>query len=80
MQRVIEKFLQIRRTVYPVHAEHQRCSEPRNLTELAIEHCRNPYCQTLILTNHETGKFHANFICKRFFVFFLNDRNRFFFF
>lgn len=57
MQRAIQKFLHIRRTVYPVQVKHTRCSEPRNLTELAKEHCRHPYCQTLILTDHETGKF-----------------------
>ncbi|VBB30301.1 unnamed protein product, partial [Acanthocheilonema viteae] len=55
MQRAIEKFLRIRRTVYPVQVKNMRCSEPRNLTELAVQHCRHPYCQTLILTDHETG-------------------------
>uniref|UniRef100_A0A915Q3V0 Uncharacterized protein n=1 Tax=Setaria digitata TaxID=48799 RepID=A0A915Q3V0_9BILA len=53
--RAIEKFLRIRRTAYPVHVKSARCSEPRNLTELAVEHCRHPYCQTLILTDHDTG-------------------------
>ncbi|CAG9538466.1 unnamed protein product [Cercopithifilaria johnstoni] len=55
MQRAIEKFLLIRRTAYPVQVKNTRCSEPRNLTELAVEYCRHPYCQTLILTDHETG-------------------------
>uniref|UniRef100_A0A0R3RTA4 Phlebovirus glycoprotein G2 fusion domain-containing protein n=1 Tax=Elaeophora elaphi TaxID=1147741 RepID=A0A0R3RTA4_9BILA len=57
MQRAIEKFLRIRRTAYPAQVKNTRCSEPRNLTELVVEHCRHPYCQTLILTDHETGKY-----------------------
>nr|CDQ04652.1 Bm2269 [Brugia malayi] len=57
MQHAIEKFLRIRRTVYPIHVKSSRCSEPRNLTELAVEYCRHPYCQTLILTDHDTGWF-----------------------
>uniref|UniRef100_A0A8R1TRZ6 Uncharacterized protein n=1 Tax=Onchocerca volvulus TaxID=6282 RepID=A0A8R1TRZ6_ONCVO len=56
MQRAIEKFLRIRRTVYPIHVKNMRCSEPRNLTELAVQHCRHPYCQTLILMDHNLGK------------------------
>lgn len=56
MQRVIEKFLRIRRTAYPAQVKNIRCSEPRNLTKLAVEYCRHPYCQTLILTDHDTGK------------------------
>ncbi|EFO25429.1 hypothetical protein LOAG_03053 [Loa loa] len=55
MQRAIANFLRIRRTAYPVQVKNTRCSEPRNLTELAVEHCRHPYCQTLILTDHDTG-------------------------
>ncbi|MCP9257028.1 hypothetical protein DINM_000254 [Dirofilaria immitis] len=55
MQHAIEKFLRIRRTVYPAHVKNIRCAEPRNLTELAVEYCRYSYCQTLILMDHDTG-------------------------
>ncbi|VDN04577.1 unnamed protein product [Thelazia callipaeda] len=55
MRRAIEKLLQIRRTAYPANVRNPRCSEPRNLTDLAVERCRHPYCQTLILTDHGTG-------------------------
>ncbi|VDK31168.1 unnamed protein product [Gongylonema pulchrum] len=55
MRRAIEKFLHLRRTAYPSHAKNARCSEPRNLTDLSIEQCRHPHCQTLVLTDHDTG-------------------------
>lgn len=72
MRRAIEKFLKLRRTAYPSNVMTIRCSEPRNLTDLAIEYCRHPYCQTLILTDHDTGLFSFFFfdfqkVCKNFF-------------
>ncbi|VDK71753.1 unnamed protein product [Onchocerca ochengi] len=41
MQRAIEKFLRIRRTVYPIHVKNMRCSEPR--TAFTIRGCAETF-------------------------------------
>uniref|UniRef100_A0A914UY78 Protein-tyrosine-phosphatase n=1 Tax=Plectus sambesii TaxID=2011161 RepID=A0A914UY78_9BILA len=55
MQTAIRAFLKIRRTDYPKKAVHPECTNPRNLTSLSKQYCMHSYCQTLVLTDHDTA-------------------------
>uniref|UniRef100_A0A915B0Y4 Protein Wnt n=2 Tax=Parascaris univalens TaxID=6257 RepID=A0A915B0Y4_PARUN len=55
LRRAIEMLLSLRRTSYPSDVVTAECTEPKNLSQLAIEQCRHPHCQTLILTDHDAG-------------------------
>ncbi|MFH4975010.1 hypothetical protein AB6A40_001719 [Gnathostoma spinigerum] len=55
MRKAIEELLRIRRTSYPFDAVNPQCSRPSNISELQTEHCQHQYCQTLIITDHDTG-------------------------
>lgn len=55
MRRAVQTFLTLRRTTYPINAISAYCSSPKNISDFTKELCRHPYCQTLILTDHETG-------------------------
>uniref|UniRef100_A0A915CR65 Uncharacterized protein n=1 Tax=Ditylenchus dipsaci TaxID=166011 RepID=A0A915CR65_9BILA len=56
MQQVVRNLLEVRRSVYPPKEfVTNSCTRPKNIDSLARQSCLYSYCQTLILTDHETG-------------------------
>jgi len=57
MQRVIRNLLELRRSHYPTDAVNRGCTSPKDLDMLARQKCLYRYCQTLVLTDHNSGNF-----------------------
>ncbi|CAD5230075.1 unnamed protein product [Bursaphelenchus okinawaensis] len=56
MQKVIHNLLDIRRGKYPAKEFiRSDCSQPRNVSALKKQDCALSYCETLILTDHNTA-------------------------
>lgn len=57
MKQVVRNLFEMRRAQYPSNEfVIKKCTNPgKNLNVLPRQECFNSYCQTLILTDHETG-------------------------
>lgn len=56
MRQVVLNLLDLRRSLPPEsQAVTADCTQPRLLDALPRQTCKYSYCQTLILTDHETG-------------------------
>ncbi|TKR80377.1 hypothetical protein L596_014459 [Steinernema carpocapsae] len=55
LQKAIQMFLKMRRTKYPSEVVTSQCSNPKNIGALAKQTCLHGYCETLVLTDHDTG-------------------------
>lgn len=58
MRQVVLNLLELRRTIPPgSQVVVSDCTQPRLLDALPRQTCKYSYCQTLVLTDHETGNF-----------------------
>uniref|UniRef100_A0A0K0EHF6 Uncharacterized protein n=1 Tax=Strongyloides stercoralis TaxID=6248 RepID=A0A0K0EHF6_STRER len=55
MRQVIKNFLKIRRTSYPFDAVNDKCTKPTDLGVFQKQECISSYCQTIVLTDYDTG-------------------------
>uniref|UniRef100_A0A0N4ZYL4 Activin_recp domain-containing protein n=1 Tax=Parastrongyloides trichosuri TaxID=131310 RepID=A0A0N4ZYL4_PARTI len=55
MRQVIKNFLRVRRTSYPHDAIHDKCTKPEDLGVFRKQECISSYCQTIVLTDQNTG-------------------------
>ncbi|KAK0403839.1 hypothetical protein QR680_017150 [Steinernema hermaphroditum] len=55
LQKALQSFLKMRRTKYPSEVVTPQCSNPKDIGALAKQKCLHSYCQTLVLTDHDTG-------------------------
>uniref|UniRef100_A0A0K0FN93 Activin_recp domain-containing protein n=1 Tax=Strongyloides venezuelensis TaxID=75913 RepID=A0A0K0FN93_STRVS len=55
MRHAVKNFLRIRRTSYPFDAIHDKCTKPDDLGVFKKQQCISSYCQTIVLTDHDTG-------------------------
>ncbi|CEF64276.1 Hypothetical protein SRAE_1000253100 [Strongyloides ratti] len=55
LRQVVKNFLKIRRTSYPTDAIHDKCTKPTDLGVFKKQQCVSSYCQTIVLTDHDTG-------------------------
>jgi hypothetical protein len=55
MQQVIKNFLEVRRADFPRDVVVDNCANPKDISTLPKQKCLHSYCQTLILTDHDSA-------------------------
>jgi hypothetical protein len=58
MQQAMRNLLEIRRARFPANSYVRvDCSQPKNVSDLPKQECAIGYCQTLVLTDHDSGEY-----------------------
>uniref|UniRef100_A0AC35TI40 DUF19 domain-containing protein n=1 Tax=Rhabditophanes sp. KR3021 TaxID=114890 RepID=A0AC35TI40_9BILA len=55
MRQAVKNFLDLRRTSFPSDVVNNKCTKPEDLGVFKKQSCMSSYCQTLVLTDAQTG-------------------------